>query len=127
MQDYFRARSTMQVPSTEYNFRPHLLHHNTSFIAFSMNELKSSKLFKSISCCKEISSDSTPNNFQNLCANEYALCCKYVLINSNFDLSFIIFPMTTVTRCLHVSSVADHSCWANSLPIALYLSAKETY
>ena len=25
---------------SEYNFRQHLLHHDTSFIAFSMNELK---------------------------------------------------------------------------------------
>ena len=43
MRDYFRSRSTMQLPSTEYNFLPstvdnirqHLLHHSTSFIAFS--------------------------------------------------------------------------------------------
>ena len=40
MRDYFRSRSTMQLPSTVDNFRQHLLHHNTSFIAFSMNELK---------------------------------------------------------------------------------------
>ena len=40
MRDYFRLRSTMQLPSTEYNFRQHLLHHDTSFIALSMNELK---------------------------------------------------------------------------------------
>ena len=40
MRDYFRSRSTTQLPSTEYNFRQHLLHHNTSFIAFSVNELK---------------------------------------------------------------------------------------
>ena len=60
MRDFFRSRSIMQLPSTEYNFRPrdttsvhgiqlpsteynfrqHLLYHNTSFTAFSMNELK---------------------------------------------------------------------------------------
>ena len=40
MRDYFLSRSTTQLPSTEYNFRQHLLHHNTSFIAFSVNELK---------------------------------------------------------------------------------------
>ena len=40
MRDYFRSRSTMQLPSTVDNFRQHLLHHDTSFIAFSMNELK---------------------------------------------------------------------------------------
>ena len=40
MRDYFRSRSTMQLSSTVDNFRQHLLHHNTSFIAFSMNELK---------------------------------------------------------------------------------------
>ena len=42
--DYFRLRSTMQLPSTFDNFRQHLLHHNTSFIAFSMNELKKTSL-----------------------------------------------------------------------------------
>ena len=40
MRDYFRSRSTMQLPSTEYNFRQN---HDTSFIAFSMNELKNEK------------------------------------------------------------------------------------
>ena len=30
----------IQLPSTIDNFSQHLLHHNTSFIAFSMNELK---------------------------------------------------------------------------------------
>ena len=60
MRDYFRSQSAMQLPSTEYNFRPrnttsvhgtqlpstvenfrqHLLYLNISFIAFSMNELK---------------------------------------------------------------------------------------
>ena len=40
MRDYFRLRSTMQRPSTVNNFRQHLLHHDNSFIAFSMNELK---------------------------------------------------------------------------------------
>ena len=40
MRDYFGSRSTMQLLSTEYNFRQHLFHHDTSFIAFSMNELK---------------------------------------------------------------------------------------
>ena len=40
MRDYFCSRSTMQLPSTENNFRQHLLHHNTSFLAFSINELK---------------------------------------------------------------------------------------
>ena len=38
--DYFRSLSTMQFPSTEYNFRQHLLHQDTSLIPFSMNELK---------------------------------------------------------------------------------------
>ena len=40
MRDYFRSRSTMEIPPTVDNFRQHLLHHDTSFIAFSMNELK---------------------------------------------------------------------------------------
>ena len=40
MRDYFRSRTTMQLPSTVNNFRQHLLNHDTSFIAFSMNELK---------------------------------------------------------------------------------------
>ena len=48
MRDYFRSRSTMQLPSKDQgiqlpsmvNFRQHLLHHNTSFIASGMNELK---------------------------------------------------------------------------------------
>ena len=40
MRDYFRSRSTIQLPSTVNNFRHHLRHHNTSFIDFSMNELK---------------------------------------------------------------------------------------
>ena len=60
MRDYFRSWSTMQLPSTEYNFRlrnttsvhgiqlpstvenfrQHLLSLNVSFIAFSLNELK---------------------------------------------------------------------------------------
>ena len=40
MRDYFRSRSTMQLPSAVDDFRQHLLHHNTSFIAFSMNELR---------------------------------------------------------------------------------------
>ena len=31
MRDYFRSRPTMRLPSTEYNFRQHLLHHNASF------------------------------------------------------------------------------------------------
>ena len=44
----FRPRNTtsvhgIQLPSTEYNFRQYLLHHDTSFIAFSMNELKRKK------------------------------------------------------------------------------------
>ena len=33
MRDYFCSRSTMQLPSTENNFRQHQLHHNTLFIA----------------------------------------------------------------------------------------------
>ena len=60
MRDYFRPQSAMQLPSTEYNFRPrnttsvhgrqlpstvenfrqHLLYLNVSFVAFSMHELK---------------------------------------------------------------------------------------
>ena len=40
MRDYFRSRTTMQLPSTVNNFRQHLLNHDTLFIAFSMNELK---------------------------------------------------------------------------------------
>ena len=41
----FRPRNTTsvhgrQLPSTVDNFRQHLVHHNTSFIAFSMNKLK---------------------------------------------------------------------------------------
>ena len=40
--DYIRSRSTMQLRSMEYKFRQHLLqlHHNTSFNASSMSELK---------------------------------------------------------------------------------------
>ena len=30
----------IQLPSTVDNFRQHLLHHNTLFVTFSMNELK---------------------------------------------------------------------------------------
>ena len=44
MRVYFRLQSAMQLPSTEYNFRQHLLHHNTSFFAFSMNERKMRKI-----------------------------------------------------------------------------------
>ena len=40
MQDYFRLQSKMQLPFTVDNFHQQLLHHDTSFIAFSMNELK---------------------------------------------------------------------------------------
>ena len=40
MRDYFRSRSTIQLPSTVNNFRQCLLRHDASFIAFSMNELK---------------------------------------------------------------------------------------
>ena len=40
MPDYIRSRSTMQLRSMEYKFRQHLLHHNTSFNASSMSELK---------------------------------------------------------------------------------------
>ena len=40
MRDYFRSRSTTQLPPTVDNFRQHLLHHSTLFIAFSMNELR---------------------------------------------------------------------------------------
>ena len=41
----FRPRNTtsvhgIQLPSTVDNFRQHLLHQDTSIIAFSMNELK---------------------------------------------------------------------------------------
>ena len=43
MRVYFRSLSTMQLPSTVDNFRQYLLHHDTSFIAFSMNELKRKK------------------------------------------------------------------------------------
>ena len=46
MRDYFRSRSTMQLPSTEDNFRQHLLHKNTSIIAFSINELKKGNIFE---------------------------------------------------------------------------------
>ena len=46
MRDYFRSRSTIQLPSTEYNFRQHLLYHDASFIAFSMNELKKANCTK---------------------------------------------------------------------------------
>ena len=46
MRDYFRSRSTMQLPSTEYNFRQHLLNKNTSIIAFSINELKKRNIFE---------------------------------------------------------------------------------
>ena len=45
MRDYFRSLSTMQLPSTEYNFRQHLLRKNTSIIAFSINELKKRNIF----------------------------------------------------------------------------------
>ena len=45
MRDYFRSRSTMQLPSTVDNFRQHLLHHDTSFIAFSMNERKTDRVY----------------------------------------------------------------------------------
>ena len=40
MRDYFCSRSTMQLPSTENNVRQLLLHQNTSFLVFSINELK---------------------------------------------------------------------------------------
>ena len=40
MQDYFRLQSKTQLPSSVDNFHQQLLHHDTSFIAFSMNELK---------------------------------------------------------------------------------------
>ena len=43
MRDFFRSTTSgygVQFPSTVDNFRQHLLHHNTSFIAFSINELK---------------------------------------------------------------------------------------
>ena len=40
MRDYFRSRFTMQLPSAVDNFRQNMLHHNTSFIAFCMNDLK---------------------------------------------------------------------------------------
>ena len=40
MQDYFRLRSKMQLSFTVDNFHQQLLHHDTSFIAFRMNELK---------------------------------------------------------------------------------------
>ena len=40
MPDYIRSRSTMQLRSMEYKFRQHLLHHNISFNASSMSELK---------------------------------------------------------------------------------------
>ena len=40
MRDYFRSQSAMQLPSTVDNFRQHLRHHNTLFIAFNMNDLK---------------------------------------------------------------------------------------
>ena len=40
MRDYFRSPSTIQLPSTVDKFRQHLLHHDTSFIAVSLNELK---------------------------------------------------------------------------------------
>ena len=43
IRDYFFSRSTMQLPSTKNNFRQHLLHHNTSFLAFSINELMSAR------------------------------------------------------------------------------------
>ena len=46
MRDHFRSRSTMQLPSTEYNFRQHLPHKNTSIIAFSINELKKGNIFE---------------------------------------------------------------------------------
>ena len=46
MRDHFRSRSTMQLPSTEYNFRQHLLRKNTSIIAFSINELKKRNIFE---------------------------------------------------------------------------------
>ena len=46
MRDHFRSRSTMQLPSTEYNFRQHLLNKNTSIIAFSINELKKRNIFE---------------------------------------------------------------------------------
>ena len=38
MRDYFCSWSTMQLLSTVNNCGQHLLHHNTSFIAFSTNE-----------------------------------------------------------------------------------------
>ena len=47
IRDYLCSRSTMQLPSTENNFRQHLLHHNTSFLAFSINELKIVRVKKS--------------------------------------------------------------------------------
>ena len=40
MRHYFRSQSVVQLPSTEYIFRQHLLYLNISFITFSMNELK---------------------------------------------------------------------------------------
>ena len=47
--NYFRSRSTMQLLFTKYNFHSvlqHLLHHNTSFIASSMNKLKRKSIGK---------------------------------------------------------------------------------
>ena len=40
MQDYFRLQSKTQLRSTVDNFHQQLLHHDTSIIAFSMNEQK---------------------------------------------------------------------------------------
>ena len=36
---YGNSAHGIQLPSTVDNFRQHLFHHDTSFIAFSMNEL----------------------------------------------------------------------------------------
>ena len=65
MRDYFRSRSTMQLPSTEYNFRQHLLHKNTSIIAFSINELKKGNIFEIFWSILEQKSTISGNRNQN--------------------------------------------------------------